>query len=195
MRRGPLLAGVVGLGALFVIGFYVTTGHKGTGAKGPEVGSQMPPFAAPLALSALNGDVNLSPSACSVQILGAFTSCAPLKKGPLVLAFVTVSDKQCSAIAGSLSVLRQRLPGSTVVLVGLRGGRRELARLALRVPDVTSIWDRDGALATRYGIAVCPTVVVGARGGQVRGTLIGSSVDRPGWLVKNVNALLDRPTR
>ncbi len=34
--------------------------------------------------------------------------------------------------------------------------------------------DRDGAVANIYGVAVCPTVVLAHRGGEVSETLVGS---------------------
>ncbi len=188
MKRQSRLVGVVVLAVIGVSILVATSEHKGSGARGPAVGSSMPVFAAPLALSTLVGDVNISDSACGVKLKGAFTSCSALKAGPMIIGFVTVSDKDCAGLADSFRHLEYS--GATPVLVGLQGSRSQLRKFALRAPGVTVVQDRDGALSTRYGIAVCPTVVVASRGGEVRGTLIGSDTTNPAWLANNVSELL-----
>jgi thiol-disulfide isomerase/thioredoxin len=150
----------------------------------------MPAFAAPLAASTLNGDVNITPNACDVKLRGAFVSCPATKHGPVVVGFVTVDDKECRKLQPSLGTLARAYPGMTVVLVGLRGDRKPLVKLAAAQPQVTTVWDRSATLANRYGIAVCPTVVVAQQGGLVKGTLIGSDVNNAAWLGGQVTALL-----
>jgi len=190
LKSAPGVIGAVALLALAVVAIVSTSGHKGTGAKGPAIGSPLPVFAAPLAEAKLTGDVNVTPTACSVTLAGSFTSCSAVNKGPLVLGFVTVSDKECSAVQTSLGALAAARPDATVVLVGIRGDRKALQKLATTQPQVTAVWDRDGTLANRYGIAVCPSVVVAQRGGTAKGTLIGADANDPAWLQKSVNILL-----
>ena len=183
------MIGAVALLAMAVVAFVSTSGHKGTGAEGPPVGGQMPPFAAPLAASALTGDVNITPDACDVKLPGAFVSCPAVAKGPAVIGFVSVGDKECQQLQPSLRALAADQPDTTVVLVGLRGDRKSLVKLAAIAPDVTTVWDRSGTLANRYGIAVCPTVVVARKGGVVAGSVIGSDANDPGWLQSRVTSL------
>ncbi|MGH3101845.1 MAG: hypothetical protein ACRDPU_12725, partial [Thermoleophilia bacterium] len=38
--------------------------------------------------------------------------------------------------------------------------------------------DRDGAVANTYGVAVCPTIALAARGGEIRDTVFGSQSER-----------------
>ena len=186
MKSPSGVIGAVALVAIVVVAIFSTSGHKGTGAKGPPVGSQTPPFAAPLAVSKLNGDVNITPTACDVNLPGAFESCGATKKGPMVVGFASVDDKECAKLLPSLNSVAAGLPGITSVMVGLRGDRKPLAKLALAGPQVTTVWDHSGTLANRYGIAVCPTVVVVNKGGVVAGTLIGSDVNDPKWLQSQV---------
>ncbi len=190
MKGASGIIGAVALLAMAAVAIVSTSGHKGTGAKGPPVGEQLPPFAAPLAISALNGDVNVTPDACDVKLVGAFVSCDAQAKGPVVLGFVTVEDKECAKLQPSLGALAKAQPGAQVVLVGLRGERKALVKLAATQPAVTTIWDRSGTLANRYGIAVCPTVVVAQKGGVVTGSLIGADSNDPAWLQDQVNQLL-----
>jgi len=185
--------GAVALVALAVVAIVSTSGHKGTGAKGPVVGSQMPPFAAPLAASRLTGDVNITPTACNVKLAGAFVSCPAVAKGPMVIGFVTTDDKECTKLQPALGALADSQADTTVVLAGLRGNRKALVKLAATQPSVTSVWDRSGTLANRYGIAVCPTVVVVRKGGVVAGSLIGSDSNSPAWLRAQVQSLLSQP--
>jgi len=190
VKRQSRLAGVVVLAVIGVSILVATSEHKGSGARGPAVGSSMPVFAAPLALSTLVGDVNISDSACGVKLKGAFTSCSALKKGQMILGFVTVSDRECAGLADSFQLISMEYPSISPVLVGLQGSRSQLRKFARRAPGVTVVQDRDGALSTRYGIAVCPTVVVAARGGEVLGTLIGSDTTNPVWLLSRVYSLI-----
>ena len=193
MKSASGVIGAVALIALAVVAIVSTAGHKGTGAKGPPVGSQIPAFAAPLAAATLTGDVNITPNACDVRLRGTFVSCPASKRGPVVVGFVTVDDKECRKLQPSLGSLARANPKMTVVLVGLRGDRKPLIKLAATQPQVTTVWDRSATLANRYGIAVCPTVVVAQQGGIVKGTLIGSDVNNPVWLKGQVKALLTSP--
>jgi len=192
LKNASGVIGAVALVALAVVAIVSTSGNKGTGAKGPPVGSSMPQFAAPLAASKLNGDVNITPSSCSVKLVGAFVSCPPAAKGPMVIGFVTTDDKECSKLQPSLGALARKNQNTTVVLTGLRGTRKDLIKLAATQSAVTTIWDRSGTLANRYGIAVCPTVVVVRKGGVVAGSLIGSDSNDQVWLQAHVESLLSQ---
>jgi len=192
LRNASGVIGAVALVALAVVAIVSTSGHKGSGAKGPPIGSPMPAFAAPLAASKLTGDVNVTPAACNVTLVGAFVSCSAAAKGPIVIGFITTDDKECTKLQAALGALAESQADTTVVLAGLRGNRKALVKLAATQPSVTSIWDRNGTLANRYGIAVCPTVVVVRKGGEVAGSLIGSDSNEPAWLQQQVGSLLSK---
>lgn len=179
------LAGVVA-----VVALVVATSQQGAGVTGPKAGSPLPTFAAPLVLSGVQADANISSEACSVKAAGAVTSCSLVSRGPAVIGFLTADDSDCRPLAGSLEGLARAMPGVSVAAVGIRGDRGALAALAAKSPSVKVLWDRDGALADRYGIAVCPTVVVVERGGRVAGSLIGDRADGPGMLEAGVTHLL-----
>jgi hypothetical protein len=70
--------------------------------------------------------------------------------------------------------VRGDFPGIEVAAVAIRGNRDDLRtdirRHGWRFPVG---YDRDGALANLYGVAVCPQITLGDRGGRVVKTLIG----------------------
>jgi preprotein translocase subunit SecE len=179
--------------AVAVIGTVVIVaggGQKGTGARGPTPGETTPPFAAPLALSNLVGDANIAPDACSVSARRALVSCRAFAKGPVALAFVSVGDKPCTEMLPALARAGRSIPGLTAAAIGIRGQRKELAKLAAVNPGVEVAWDRDGALTNRYGVAVCPTVVVVREGGIVAESLIGEALDDPEVLTSSIRRAL-----
>ena len=76
------------------------------GSEGLKAGSRLPPFAAPLALGSLDGDVNVARKAgqgsagdrpaCSVRGPGILNSCELGERGPFVLAFMATRGAQCT---------------------------------------------------------------------------------------------------
>ena len=177
--------------AIAAVALLVVLGSGGTDhGTGPEAGTPMPPFAAPLAASTLVGDANISPAACEVSAREAVTSCGVVRSGPAAIGFVTTDDGECKALAGDLAQAARLVPGLTPVAVGIRGERKPLAKLAASTPGATVLWDRDGALTNRYGVAVCPMVVVVRKGGIVAGSLIGSGDDGPQKLAVDIRRLL-----
>ncbi|MFM8762036.1 MAG: hypothetical protein ACKOFC_02030 [Solirubrobacterales bacterium] len=145
----------------------------------------MPPFAAPIAASSLEGDVNVARTggegaagrrpACEVRGSSVLNSCDLVADGPAAIAFITSGDRQC---ADELTRLERQARGSGVQVAGVivRGKRDEARRLVTarrwRAPVA---WDRDGVLANLYGVAVCPQVVYLQRGGTVQGVAVGTS--------------------
>jgi len=180
--KRPVLIAVAAL-AVFV-GFVVLTSSGGSGAKGPQVGTQMPPFAAPLAAT-------ISAAACAVRDPRALNSCRAVAAQPLVLGFLATNDGSCRKLPASLQRLRNLQPQVAVAAIGIEGPRDDLAALAGIVPEVAVAWDRDGALSNRYGVAVCPTVVVADKGGgKVAGVVIGDEALDPPALSARVKSLL-----
>lgn len=161
-----------------------TLRSHGVGSKGLRVGSQMPPFAAPLATSSLDGDVNVARRsdqgaagkvpACSVRGPGVLNACALERRGPVVLAFTVTSGAECAHELDAIEQVRARHPGVQFAAVAIRGDRgalrRQVRRHGWRFPVA---YDRDGILANLYGVAVCPQITYALPGGRVTGTSVG----------------------
>jgi AhpC/TSA family len=154
---------------------------EGPGSRGLDPGTQLPPFAAPLALSELDGDANVAPGpgrgeegeppACSVRGPRILNSCELAERGPVVIAFVAARADQCDRQVDALDRLRARYPDVSFAAVAIRGDRDDLRevvrRRGWRLPVA---WDRDGAVANAYAVAICPTLTFAYRGGRVEGT-------------------------
>jgi AhpC/TSA family len=159
-----------------------TLRSHGVGAKGPRVGSQLPPFAAPLATSNLEGAVNVAPRAgegakvpaCSVRGPRVLNLCVLEQRGPVVLAFMATSGSQCVHELDALERVRPRHPGVQFAAVAIAGGRsalrEQIQRHGWRFPVA---YDETGILTHFYGIAVCPQITYALPGGRVTGTSIG----------------------
>jgi hypothetical protein len=175
--------GVVAVLALTYITLNTLRSH-GVGSKGLPVGAQMPPFAAPLADSRLDGDVNVARRAdqgaagkvpaCSVRRPDVLNSCLLERRGPVVLAFTATSGSQCVHELDALEQVRPRHPGVQIAAVAIRGSRSalrgQIRRHGWRFPVA---YDHDGILANLYGAAVCPQITFALPGGRVTGTSIG----------------------
>lgn len=160
---------------------------EGPGAAGLEPGRTLPPFAAPLVLSDLDGDVNLATRpdsgdagrvpACSVRGVRILNSCELAHERPLVLGFLFTRGASCAGGFDALERVRRRVPGVAVAGIIVRGSRGDARRLVRehrwRFPVG---FDRDGGLANRYGVAVCPQFILALPGGRVRETAIGQDV-------------------
>jgi hypothetical protein len=161
-----------------------TLRNKGPGSEGLKVGSRLPPFAAPLALGALEGDVNVARKAgqgsagdhpaCSVRGPDILNSCQLGERGPFVLAFVATRGVQCTRELDRLERVRARHPHLQVAAVSIRGDRDDLRALVRkhgwRFPVA---WDHDGILANLFGVAVCPQMTYVLPGGVVQSTSVG----------------------
>jgi hypothetical protein len=182
--RGPgWIVGVVGLVALSYI-LLNTLRAEGPGSRGLRPGSLLPPFAAPLATSQLDGDVNVARradqgragrrAACSVRGPDIVNSCELGERGPLVLAFVATRGARCTDELDVLDRVHRRHPRVQVAAVAIRGDREALRRLVRRGRwSFPVAYDRDGVLANLYGVAVCPHLTFAVAGGRVRGSALG----------------------
>jgi len=188
VRRRPLVATVIPLLALAVLlGWVAWNGLKtdSGSSRGPKPGTRMPPFAAPIAASRLEGDVNVARRAgegaagarpaCEVRGRDVLNSCDLVSGGPAALAFIAAGDTRCAGAFDRLSRLA-RGSGVRVAAVVVRGSREEARDLvaARRWSDPVA-WDRDGVLANLYGVAVCPQVVYLSEGGVVEKVEVGDS--------------------
>jgi peroxiredoxin len=186
----PLRVGRAGalavVAAAVLLGYVLlnTLSSDGPGSQGLRVGARMPPFAAPLATSRMEGDVNvaLRPGdrlagarpACEVRGADVVNSCALAERGPVVLAFIATRGANCTGQLDVLERVRRRHPAVQVAAVAIRGDRDALRRLVrARGWGFPVAYDHDGVLANLYGVAVCPHLTLALRGGTVRETLIG----------------------
>jgi thiol-disulfide isomerase/thioredoxin len=176
MRRPGVFVGVLVVAVLAYIALN-TLRTEGPGSRGIEAGRPLPPFAVPLALSDLEGDANVSAEACSVRGPGVLNSCELAERGPVVLAFFAEPSQRCDDEIDRVDRLRSRFPAVQFAAVAIRGSRDDLRRRVRgrgwRLPVG---YDRDGAVANSYAVAVCPTITL-ARDGKVVQTFLGSQDD------------------
>jgi hypothetical protein len=171
----------VGLLALVVLVLITvnTIVTKPNGAKGVEPGHAIPPFAAPLALGTLSGDVNVATHAgegsagrtpaCAVHGPGVLNVCALYRGRPLVLALF-VDAGSCPDVLGQMQTLAGAFPAVNFAAVAIKGERGPLLTL-IRKRGLTSVRvgiDRDGVLASLYRVASCPQVSFVLPGGVVQ---------------------------
>jgi hypothetical protein len=161
-----------------------TATSKHQSSTGPKVGTRMPPFAVPLALSGLEGDANVatkakqgnagSRPACQVRGPAILNVCQLWERGPVALAFLATRGAKCENELDRLETARRAFPGVQVAAVAIRGNRGDVRRdIRTRGWRFPVGYDRDGVLANLYGVAVCPQITLADRGGRVLKTLIG----------------------
>jgi hypothetical protein len=151
------------------------------GSRGIDPGDRLPPFAAPLALSSLDGDANLATGAgqggqgdrpaCEVRGPDVVNSCQLAERGPVVIAFVAARSETCDRQVDALDRVRPEYPDISFAAVAIRGDRDELrATIRRRGWRLPVAYDRDGGVANAFAVAICPTVTFAFRGGKVEGT-------------------------
>jgi hypothetical protein len=174
VRRPGTIVGVVALALLAYI-TYNSIVTEGPGSRGVEAGSELPAFAAPLALSQLEGDANVSEEACEVRGDDVLNVCDLADRGPLVLAFFAEPVARCGDQIDVLDRLRSRFPEVEFAAVAIRGDRDDVrAQVRERGWRMPVGHDRDGAVANAYAVAVCPQITFAERGGEVVETTFGS---------------------
>ena len=173
------------LGVAVVIALtYITLNTVRTeapGSRGVEAGAPLPAFAAPLALSGLEGDANLATRsgddqqgerpACEVRGQDVLNSCELAERGPVVLAFLATRSERCEQQVDALDRLRSRYPDVEFAAVAIRGSRDDLRQVIRRRGwGLPVAYDHDGAVANAYAVAICPTMTFAYKGGRVQGT-------------------------
>ena len=174
---------IVGVVVVLAIAYITlnTIRTEAPGSRGLDPGDRLPPFAAPLALSSLDGDANLATKpgegqqgdrpACEVRGPDVLNSCQLAEKGPVAIAFVAARSEACDRQVDVLDGLRADYPDISFAAVAIRGDRDELRRTIRRRGWSLPVgWDRDGGVANAYAVAVCPTVTFAYEGGKVEGT-------------------------
>jgi AhpC/TSA family len=181
--RRSTVTWIVGVVVVFAIAYITlnTLRTEAPGSRGVPAGSRLPPFAAPLATSKLEGDANLATRpdqggqgarpACTVRGPDIVNSCQLAEKGPVVLAFTAARSKTCDRQIDVLQRIRSRYPDVQFAAVSIRGDRDDLRALIRdRGWTLPVAYDHDGGVANAYAVAICPTVTFAYRGGKVQGT-------------------------
>lgn len=177
---------VVGVAFLIVV---VVAGanalrSSGPGARGPEPGSKLPAFAAPLAVSDLDGDANVKQEAgdsdsagrrpaCEVRGPGVMNVC-DLWRRPLVLAFMFTRQANCEPQLDRMERVRREFRGVNFAGVIVREPHDKARRIVREHRwGFPVALDRDGAVSNLYGIGGCPTTTFALPGGRVVRTRLG----------------------
>jgi peroxiredoxin len=167
---------------------------RGQGTAGIPAGRHAPLFAAPLAMSNLNGAANLHPHCTLAQHdPRALNTCLMVKQAPLVLALFVTSSSGCEQEVSTLQAVSRSFPAGEVGFAAVAvSTSRQDARRAVREHRWTIPvgYDPDGRVGAAYGVAVCPIVELVRRGGTVERRLIGEHWTSTGALAPQVRALL-----
>lgn len=184
---GSRLPRAIAFGAAFLLLVVValnTLRTPGTSSSGPASGEPLPAFAAPLALSRLDGDVNVATGrdqgaagtrpACELEGPDILTSCELVRGRPAAIAFLAPGRERCEDELDALARAARATPQVRIAAVALRGDRKALREtIRRRGWDFPVAYDRDAILANLYGVAVCPQITFVLPGGRVHDTVVG----------------------
>ena len=180
------LVGILMLMGLGVLLFAQTLPNQGEGLEGPEKGSRLKAFAAPLALGTLEGDANVCQREPCPEQAGGRPACSltseevvnlcDLREKPLVLTVIFDRGADCyPQVDRTERVRRDFGEVNFATLFFTRKEREEIRRLVQargwRQPVGV---DRDGAVANLYGVGGCPTTIFARAGGEVVDTKLGN---------------------
>lgn len=189
--RAPRYGWFVGVVGVLIIS--LSTVHafrtERPGPRGIASGGDTPPFAAPLAVSALAAananDVNVAVRrgqgeaggvpACCVRGPDVVKVCALYERGLVVLALFATRSSECIEQLDRLDDAARRHPAVAFAAVSIRGDLddvREVVRDRRWTFPVGC--DDDGILAGVYGVAVCPQITFVREGGRVTETSLGA---------------------
>ncbi len=172
------------LGVVIVLALaYITVNTLRTESPGVQPGTELPPFAAPIATSDLEGDATVRvkagdghPAACAVRGPRVFNVCEATERRPLVLAFFVTRSEDCIDEIDVLQRVARRFPDVGFAAVAIRGDRDDVRALVReRGWTIPVAHDADGAVSNAYGVAVCPTITFARRGGVAVSTLLGGA--------------------
>ncbi|MEA2366676.1 MAG: hypothetical protein QOE69_2232 [Thermoleophilaceae bacterium] len=180
------LVGIVMFMVLGVLVFVQTIPNQGEGLFGPEPGERLPPFAAPLVQSSLEGDANVCQRepcpknsgpvpACEVKSKDVLNVCT-LRDRPLVITFVFDRGADCFPQVDRTERVRGSVPGVRFVTVYFSRKERSELRNLMTARGWTQpvAVDSDGQVANLYGVGGCPTTVFARAGGKVAQTKLGN---------------------
>lgn len=185
MKRYSWFLGVVAFLLLVVVTLngVSTSQEEEVSSGGPKAGAKLYPFATPLATSDLKGDANIATkdgqgefgarAACTVRGPKILNVCELYERGPLVLAIFSAEGGPCREVLDQFQRLAPQFPKVSFAGVGSLGDRKDL-KGSWRFPVG---WDRDGAVASRYGLVDCPQITFALKGGKVLKTTRGDLAD------------------
>ncbi len=201
---GHRFAWLLGIAAILAVAALTirASGPDAPRATGLPAGDPLPPFAVVRAGSDIvcdddddPCDANVAASgardggeagsrpACEVRGPTVFNVCELTERGPLVLGLSASRGADCLDMWERLEPLARRHRGLQVAVVAIGGGLDELrASARSRGWSFPVGWDRDGILASVYGVAACPYVTVARWRGRVQGTLVGAKAASGGGL-------------
>lgn len=167
---------IVGVAVVLALGYITlnTVRTEGQGSEGVARGEELPRFAAPLAVGALEGDAQVDPDkVCGVTGADVLNSCQ-LARGskPVVLGFLASRSEQCEQQIDVLDRVARRHPDVSFAAVAIRGEKADVAKDARRW-SLPVAHDRDGAVANLFAVAICPTITFVRPGGVVHDTSLG----------------------
>ncbi len=188
-RRYVWMIGIFGLILVAGISVYQFVRH-GVGSPGVPPGRQLHLFVAPLATVGPDLDANLSPrcdpahpNPLAVNVCG---------RTPLVLTFFTPGSSACVRQVSTLQRVSGEFAGTSIrfAAVAINTAKPQAAKIVRAHGwTIPVAFDRDGALASLYGIEICPIIELARPGGVVEKRLIGDHWLDPRALASQVRAL------
>jgi hypothetical protein len=189
------LLGVVVLVAVVVNSLFVNR----PGLTGIPPGQRAAPFAAPLALSSLEGDADIATRAdqgaqgkvpaCAERGPRILNVCQLYEQGPVVLALFVDADG-CASVLDEMQALVPEFPDVRFAAVAVKSGRGPVRRLVRSHRLTLPIGlDEDGGVADRYKVFSCPQLDFVDRGGVVQSRAL-LTTPRLAGLRKRVGQLL-----
>lgn len=165
----------------------------------------LPEFAVPAASGSLEGDANIYQDdcgssslpctdqrvpACKITTAGAIRVC-DLFDRPLVISFWFGKENRCERQQGVVSEAAARYRGRVNFLsLDVLDSRESVGELVREQDWSMPVgFDRDGAVAALYRIAICPTFAYAYPGGTLQGASIGELT--VGGLSHHVDELLN----
>jgi hypothetical protein len=199
-RRGRYGAAFALFAALALVGVLAWIAiDKPHALAGVKPGTKVPPFAAPLAIGGLEGDADIARHAhegergrvpaCRERGSGILNVCELYERGPVVLALFIVGGA-CEGVLPKLQAAANDFPGVSFAAVAVKGAHAEVRRLVRRERLTIPVgFDRDGSLATLYGMASCPQLSFVYPGGVMQSRALLETPSR-GTLAGRVRALV-----
>jgi hypothetical protein len=187
------MLGIFGLALVIVISIWQFASH-GVGTTGVPAGQRLHFFAAPLAVSTLNGAANVNPPCTpSRHDPRALNICLVSRRAPLVLAFFVTGSGNCRAQVDTLQAVSRQFPAGRVRFAAVAVGASH-SSVAAEVRShhwtIPVAYDSDGRLGALYGVEICPLIELAKRGGVVSDRLIGNHWLAPAALAQRVRALV-----
>lgn len=177
--RVSSVAWIVGIAVVLALAYITinTIRTDAPGSRGIDAGEPLPPFAAPLVLGGPEGDAQVDPEkACGVRGPAILNSCELTEEGPAAIAFLASRSDQCDDQVDVLERVGERFGDVRLAAVSIRGERADVAaEIRKRGWELPVAWDRDGAVANLFAVAVCPTITFVNSDGLVTGTTLGTA--------------------